>query len=69
MSMKERKCQINGYQLVWPDGRRDTVKLSQPVICGDIEAERGRIKKEHEGASVNLSYTEFPCEDDEEYYY
>ena len=69
MSMKDMKYQINGYQLIWPDGRRDTVKLSQPVLCGDIEAERGRIKKRHEGAAVNLNYTEFPCEDDKESYY
>lgn len=33
----ENKYQITGYQLVYANGGRDTVKLQTPVIISDIE--------------------------------
>ena len=36
----ENKYQITGYQLVYANGGRDTVKLQTPVIISDIEGYR-----------------------------
>ena len=36
----ENKYQITGYQLVYANGGRDTVKLQTPVIINDIEGYR-----------------------------
>lgn len=49
--------QITGYQLVYANGSRDNVKLRQPVMTGDIEKERKRIKQAHGAQHVNLCYT------------
>lgn len=53
-----RKYQITGFQLIYPDGRRDNVKLQQPLFAEDIEFFRNKLKEEHECVNVNLSYTE-----------
>ena len=39
----ENKYQITGYQLVYANGGRDTVKLQTPVIISDIEGYRREI--------------------------
>ena len=54
--------QINGYQLVHHDGRRDTVKLAQPVIADDIERFRALMMVKHQCKGVNLTYTEIVTE-------
>ena len=40
----ENKYQITGYQLVYANGGRDTVKLQTPVIISDIEGYRHKIR-------------------------
>lgn len=52
------KYQITGYQLIYADGRRDTVKLLQPVTVEDIEEFRSIMKAERGCSNINLSYTE-----------
>lgn len=56
----ENKYQITGYQLVYANGGRDTVKLQTPVIVSDIEKYRREIRAAHNCVSVNLSYVELP---------
>ena len=56
----ENKYQITGYQLVYANGGRDTVKLQTPVIISDIEGYRRKIRSAHNCISVNLSYIELP---------
>ena len=56
--------QINGYQVMHHDGRRDTVKLAQPVMTGDIENFREWARVQHQCMSVNLNYTEIVTEKD-----
>lgn len=43
----ENKYQITGYQLVYANGGRDTVKLQTPVIISDIEGYRRKIRSVH----------------------
>lgn len=52
------KYQITGYQLIYPDGRRDNVKLQQPILVDEIEPFRNNLKTEHGCINANLSYTE-----------
>ena len=56
----DNKYQITGYQLVYANGGRDTVKLQTPVIISDIEGYRRKIRSVHNCISVNLSYIELP---------
>lgn len=53
-----RKYQITGFQLIYPDGRRDNVKLQQPLFVEDIESFRNKLKEAHECVNINLSYTD-----------
>ena len=54
--------QINGYQVIHHDGRRDTVKLAQPVMSADIESFRAWVMVKHQCKGVNLTYTEIVTE-------
>lgn len=54
----ENRYQITGCQIIYADGSRDNVKFAQPVMTGDLEAERRRIKEAHGAQHVNLYYTE-----------
>lgn len=53
------KYMIQGYQVVYANGGRDTVKLTNPQLCDDLERFRREKKKAHEGCvGVNLTYVE-----------
>ena len=68
--MTKYKYQITGFQLSYGGGQRDTIKLQQPVMVEDIEEYRRDVKdRYHDVTSVNLSYTEIPVEDFDEYDY
>lgn len=54
----EKKYQINGYQLIYTDGQRDSIKLLSPEMVDDIEEYRESVKREHQCMYVNLTYTE-----------
>ena len=59
-----KRYQITGCQIIYADGSRDNVKLQQPVVTGDVEAERKRIQREKNAVHVNLSYTETTIKQD-----
>ena len=67
--MTKYKYQITGFQLTYGGGQRDTIKLQQPVLADDIEEYRRSVRERYAAASVNLSYTEIPVEDFDEYDY
>ena len=56
--------QINGYQVIHHDGKRDSVKLAQPVMTDDIESFREWVKVRRKCMSVNLTYTEIVTENE-----
>lgn len=54
------KYLIQSYQVVWHTGGRDTVKLKEPILTGDLEATRKMLKNKHAGcAGINLTYIEY----------
>lgn len=65
--MTKYKYQITGFQLTCGGGHRDTIKLQQPVMVEDIEEYRREVRERYGNVSVNLSYTEVPFEDFDEY--
>ena len=66
--MTKNKYYITGYQLTYTCGNRDSVKLLSPIIADDLELARKGIKDRYSGvAAVNLSYTEVPFEEFDEY--
>ena len=67
--MTKYKYQVTGFQLTYGGGQRDTIKLQQPVMEDDIEEYRRSVRERHAAATVNLSYTEIPVEDFDEYDY
>lgn len=67
--MTKYKYQVTGFQLTYGGGQRDTIKLLQPVLADDIEDYRRSVRERYAAASVNLSYTEIPVEDFDEYDY
>ena len=67
--MTKYKYQVTGFQLTYGGGQRDTIKLQQPLMADDIEKYRRSVRKRYAAASVNLSYTEIPVEDFDEYDY
>lgn len=62
--MMKTSYQINGYQIIHHDGKRDTVKLAQPVMTDNIEGFRALTMVTHQCKSVNLTYTEIVTEED-----
>lgn len=68
--MTKYKYQITGFQLSYSGGQRENVKFQQPVMADDIEEYRREVKDRYHGVtSVNLSYTEIPVEEFDEYDY
>ena len=67
--MTKYKYQVTGFQLSYGGGKRDTIKLQQPVMVDDIEDYRRSVSERYAAATVNLSYTEIPVEDFDEYDY
>lgn len=61
--MRNTTYQINGYQIIHHDGKRDTVKLAQPVMTDNIEGFRTLTMVAHQCKSVNLTYTEIVTEE------
>lgn len=54
------KYLVQQYQVVWPTGGRDTVKLKAPLLTGDIERTRKELKNRHKGSvGINLTYIEY----------
>lgn len=59
----EKRIMITGYQLVYTNGSRDTVKLLEPVTVSskvELEAVRDELKSRNGCSGVNFSYTEIP---------
>lgn len=50
----EKKYQINGYQLIYTDGQRDSIKLLSPEMVDDIEEYRESVKREHQCMLISL---------------
>lgn len=52
------KYLITGYQVVYSNGCRDTIKLATPIATSDIENERLILKMKHKCIGINLTYME-----------
>ncbi len=54
----ENKYIIIGYQLIYEDGQRDTVKLQIPIKVENLEMYRNIVKSKYKCKQVNLNYVE-----------